>query len=459
MEWWLYSEQEDIQDEMPVLAVVIIYVALIAVCLFIQALVWPENKPVTFEFFIPSVLLPACVLTTILFFVKMVLSATVCYAEIRKYIAKSWEVELKTYARKNIALAAWNALTPLEQPALNMLKLEGEFPLAPKTPLRIEIEDLFEQTRNEQIFTKLLTPMAMMLNGNNYRGIEIIVWVRGGDNFCVDALRRVLEHLNIPNANACEIEYLTECPEYGMVDKWIAAPDDNVINRIVITVDMHEEDSDSKSMESACAFLFTNHYVRGAGEKPVYLYQPMSGVTDVEEKMPVYLEVESVIAPKTLWYTGLSRVDKYPLLQALDAKNLASERLDMEASLGEKSAGYRWLALALAADAVRYAQGEQLVATSENNKFAITSLSSKKTNLPDKAKWGHTIPPVVHSVIVSGGLMISWLFYNVSFTPKPEHISTLWIVASIVIPAIIAVGAGLSLTVLAVNKAYQHMGY
>ncbi len=43
MEWWLYSEQEDIQDEMPVLAVVMIYVALIAVCLFIQALVWPEK--------------------------------------------------------------------------------------------------------------------------------------------------------------------------------------------------------------------------------------------------------------------------------------------------------------------------------------------------------------------------------------------------------------------------------
>ncbi|MDT4325876.1 hypothetical protein [Klebsiella aerogenes] len=39
-----------------------------------------------------------------------------------------------------------------------------------------------------------------------------------------------------------------------MVDQSIAAPDDNVINRIVITVDMHEEDSDSKSMESACAF-------------------------------------------------------------------------------------------------------------------------------------------------------------------------------------------------------------
>ncbi|MGG8295140.1 hypothetical protein PGR09_04370 [Klebsiella sp. 141251] len=130
----------------------------------------------------------------------------------------------------------------------------------------------------------------------------------------MDALRRVLEHLNIPNANACEVEYLTECPEYGMVDKWIAAPDDNVINRIVITVDMHEEDSDSKSMESACAFSFTNHYVRAVGEKPVYLYQPMSVIADVEEKIPVYLEVKSVTAPKTLWYTGLPRADKYPLL-------------------------------------------------------------------------------------------------------------------------------------------------
>ncbi|MDY0846146.1 hypothetical protein SM905_15030 [Klebsiella aerogenes] len=99
-----------------------------------------------------------------------------------------------------------------------------------------------------------------------------------------------------------------------MVDKWIAAPDDNVINRIVITVDMHEEDSDSKSMESACAFSFTNHYVRAVGEKPVYLYQPMSVIADVEEKIPVYLEVKSVTAPKTLWYTGLPRADKYPLL-------------------------------------------------------------------------------------------------------------------------------------------------
>lgn len=45
---------------------------------------------------------------------------------------------------------------PLEQPALNMLKLEGEFPLAPKTPVNIQLEDRFDQTRNEQMFYRLL---------------------------------------------------------------------------------------------------------------------------------------------------------------------------------------------------------------------------------------------------------------------------------------------------------------
>jgi hypothetical protein len=78
----------------------------------------------------------------------------------------------------------------------------------------------------------------------------------------------------------------------------------------------------------------------------------MSKITDVEETMPVYLDVGPVTAPKALWYSGLSRTEKYPLMQALDAKNVVMERLEME-SLGEKSEGYRWLALALA-DAVKY---------------------------------------------------------------------------------------------------------
>ena len=193
--------------------------------------------------------------------------------------------------------------------------------------------------------------------------------------------------MGIETASTCKIEYSTECPDYAIVSQWMNLSDYRVENRLIVIVDLHEESGESKSMENACAFLLTSHYVREEGEKPVYLYQPMSDVTDVEDKMAVFLETGSVLTPKNLWYTGLSRIEKYPLMQALDKKALTVERLDIDASLGAKSAGYRWLALAFAADAVKYAQGEQLVAYSDKNKFCITALSSMKTAIPKKLTW------------------------------------------------------------------------
>ncbi|TYF67300.1 hypothetical protein DJ537_25280, partial [Enterobacter hormaechei] len=85
-------------------------------------------------------------------FVNIFKSALVHYAEMRKFIALSQEYHLKQYARKNIIIAGWSVITPLEQPALNLLKLEGEFPLAPKNPLKIRQEQGFDYTRIEQIF-------------------------------------------------------------------------------------------------------------------------------------------------------------------------------------------------------------------------------------------------------------------------------------------------------------------
>ncbi|HHO0372437.1 TPA: type VI secretion system Vgr family protein [Enterobacter hormaechei] len=109
----------------------------------------------------------------------------------------------------------------------------------------------------------------------------------------------------------------------------------------------------------------------------------VTGVTDVETTVPVYLRAEVVSKPKQLWYTGLSRTEKYPLLEVLDEKKAVPDRLDLEMSLGEHSAGYVWLMLALASDAVVYAQGDQLVAASEQNRFSMTALSSRLTRQPD----------------------------------------------------------------------------
>jgi len=458
-EWWLYKKQPEENTDVPLTGIIVLYVVAIGASLLIRALSWPENEPVNALFFVPSVILPICLVSMIVYIAFIFHNASIHYFETRKFIAKQHEINLQAYARRNVAIAAWSAITPLEQPALNMLKLEGEFPLAPKTPVKIPLEEMFDQTRNEQIFHRLLAPMAEKLKGYNYRVFETVVWARGGNETCIEELKRSLERLGVAHASSCKIEYSTECPDYALISKWVNLPDYRIENRLIVIVDLHEEDGDSKRMENACAFLLTNHYVREEGEKPVYLYQPMSGVTDVEAKMPSYLQAGSVLTPKTLWYTGLSRNEKYPLMQALDEKGQAMERLDIDTSLGEKSAGYRWLALALAADAVKYAQGEQLVASSEKNKFSITALSSQKTSIPENLEWGTWSDPLLSAGIAGVFCILSLFAYHTSFWVKDDTPSVWGLIASIIIPLVVFIGTGFLAFISKTNEAYKDMGY
>ncbi len=457
--WWLFNKQPDADTDIPVAVIIVFYVVATGVGLLIRTLTWPEKEHVTAIFFVPSVILPICLVSVVVFICFIFHDANIHYFETRKFIAKEREINLKAYARKNVAIAAWSIITPLEQPALNMLKLEGEFPLAPKTPVKIQLEASFDQTRNEQIFNRLLAPMAEKLKGNNYRVFETVVWVCGGDEACVDELKRSLERLGVISTDTCNIEYSMECPDYALINKWVNLSDYRVENRLIVIVDLHEEDGESKRMENASAFLLTNHYVRVEGEKPVYLYQPMAGVTDVEAKMPIYLEAGLVLTPKTLWHTGLSRTEKYPLMQVLDEKGLAAERLDVDASFGGKSAGYRWLALAMAADAVKYAQGEQLVASSEKNKFSITVLSSQKTSIPGNFEWGNRNNPLLPSVMAAFFCVISLFAFQISFSDENDPLSIWRLIASIFIPFVIFISAGCLALVLKTNEAYRDMGY
>lgn len=301
--------------------------------------------------------------------------------ETRLLIAARQEYKVVSFARGNITLAGWSVLTPpkaTKELALRMLKLEGEFPLAAKMPLKIELEESFDFTRAGQAVSRVLEPTAGKLS--RYQQIEALVWVRGGDESCSDELRRVLERSAIATK---KITFLPECPDYTQVTEWINLSKSYVVQRLLICVDLHSDEEASKQMENVTALFFTNDYVKTAGEKPVYFYQPMTGVTDVESKMPVYLRTETVSKPKQLWYTGLSRTEKYPLLEVLDENKAVPDRLELEASLGERSAGYQWLMLTLAADAIMYGQGDQLVAASAQNDFAMAALSSRLTCQPD----------------------------------------------------------------------------
>jgi hypothetical protein len=233
----------------------------------------------------------------------------------------------------------------------------------------------------------------------------------------------------------------------------------NIESRLLVTLDLHAEGETSKCMESACAILLTNHYYQTEGEKPVYLYRPITGVTDVENSIPVFLATEQVESPKTLWYSGLSKVEKYPLMQTLDDRKLVANRLDIEASLGAFSAGYRWLALAMAADAVKYAQGGQLVAASEGNKLGMLALSSRQMPIPEPVKKPYYRTPTDYGGLAGMFVTFSILMGVVAFGGKqaPDDMGFWSFLVIMIIPAAIFLAISLFMTSLAEKEAEREM--
>ncbi|EPP1031962.1 hypothetical protein ACULWP_001256 [Cronobacter turicensis] len=176
MKWWLFPKQADPQqDKLPVFFVFIIFISVTGACTFFRAITWPANKHVDIEFAIQAIIIPLALLVMLLELFLLILNGFRHYSETRLFIAVTQEYKLKTYARRHLILAGWSTLTPLEEPALNMLRLEGEFPLAPKTPLKIPLVDEFDYTRSEQVFCRLLEPMVDKLNHPGYRHVEAVV--------------------------------------------------------------------------------------------------------------------------------------------------------------------------------------------------------------------------------------------------------------------------------------------
>ncbi|KLP95677.1 hypothetical protein [Enterobacter asburiae] len=456
MNWWLYPEQDEFKEDYPYLAVFILYVIVVITCIAVRAVTWPGNKHVDFNFLVQSVAIPVLFLTTIVQMLSMVYHGIRHYTETRLLIAARQEYRVVSHARSNITLAGWSVLTPpkaTKELALNMLKLEGEFPLATKMPLKIELEESFDFTRAGQAFNRVLEPLAGKLS--QYRQIEALVWVRGGDESCSDELRRVFERQAI---GADKITFLPECPDYTQITEWIKQSGTRVANLLLMIADLHPAEEESKWMENVTALFFTNYYVKTEGEKPVYLYQPMTGVNDVESKVPVYLRTETVSKPKLLWYTGLSRTEKYPLLEVLDENKVVPDRLELEASLGELSAGYQWLMLTLAADAIMYGQGDQLVAASAQNHFAMAALSSRLTCQPDyPEEKRYTLPWQAGGI---GGLMLFFgLMLIIASVGEAGKTLSGWFITIMAVLLIgLFLGMGTLFTLYYGDKAYEHMG-
>ena len=113
----------------------------------------------------------------------------------------------------------------------------------------------------------------------------------------------------------------------------------------------------------------------------------------------------------------------------------------------------------MAADAVKYSQGEQLVATSEKNKFSITALSSQKTAIPANLVWGTGSNPLMPAALAALFCIVSLFAYRISFSAENDPLSIWGLVTSIIIPLVVFIGTGFYLLILKTNEAYKDMGY
>ncbi|MFS7198461.1 hypothetical protein AB6866_21470 [Rahnella inusitata] len=456
MVWKLYPPQKGAGDfKVPWLVLLIIYIVVIGISLLIRASTWPDKKHVDAVFIFDSVVFPILIVTSVISVLCMFVSAEYHLEESKKLIADWQKFSLKSYASQHLKIAAWSLVSPVNDLALKMLKLEGEFPLAPKTPVKIATGiDEFEATRIQQILSQLLTPMAETLK--KYPDFDITYWVRAGDESTEDDINSIIAKFDIKASGNRKMIGLNECPNYSLINTMISDSNQTYRYRHMLIICDVNSDTESECMETASAFYFCSDYTEQNNKHPVYLFQPMTDSSDINKSTSVYLEIEDSTdsIPKTLWHTGLSRLEKYPLLKALDDGRAAQNRLELELSLGKRSEGYAWLAIAAASDAVMYAQGAQLLAASDRNQAGLIKISPELPNEPSEPVMkDHFIP--MFSGIYATFFTLSTLFVGLGlFGEFPSLLLSILIAVAVLV---IIMGGGYILTVLTNDRAWDEM--
>lgn len=451
MEWKLYPPQKDPQGIKPHWGLILfLYTIACSIALAIRTFSWPEGKHVDSTFLYYGIIIPIVIISIILSFIAMFASANSFYLDVRKNIADRKLYHIKKYAREYLTIAAWSTVAPVDDIALKMLKLEGEFPLGQKIPRKLELDDEFLMSRTQQLLEKLLKPISVKLR--QHPDLNITCWMRGENESAKSDLIDVLARMNI----SCREENITpldECPAYNLLADIIYQS--GIIYHplhLIIIADLHGDDS--RYMENASAFFICENYIAQEKPEPVYLFQPLICEMELTKSVPVFLAAEQAKPAKTLWHTGLSKSEKYPLLNALSESKTGQDRLSLETSLGEYSASYQWLALAFASDAVMYGQGSQLVATSEKNRPALAILSSEIPKLPAEPEHSEVLTPIHYAF---PAMVFSLMMLTFLVIASAEDLAIYLMIAGAVLVILVTFGLGFVLSKASADQAWSDM--
>lgn len=410
---WKLLEQTDAEPSVMPCGVLLalLFIVVVAVVNLFGLADWLQAKtPFTLIVF-KGLLVPALIALTATFIFYMGAFCRLHVFQMRQFRTEVNNYLVTAYSRRCMTLVAWQSLAPVQHIALKMLKLEGAMPLAPETPLNIDCEERYEAPRLEIILKKLIEPLKEKLNEPYL--FDVSLWARAQDADAENSVGNALKAAGINMKNVKKISVMDICPGYSLLEKWInQLHSQRNFYHLLLIADIHAEDKND-FMENASAFLFG--YYSSRAEKPLFISIPLTDKQNLETAAVAFIKTKRMEAAKVLWHTGLERKEKYPLFEVLNQVKTAPDRLDMDTAFGKRSAGYQWLALALAADAVRYAQGPQLMAASGKNEFGLLSLGDSWCREPEPPERFVPLPvfgAVMSTLLMLGSLGLSTLVYS-----------------------------------------------
>ncbi|MBK3786409.1 hypothetical protein G3A43_40105 [Paraburkholderia aspalathi] len=307
----------------------------------------------------------------------------------------------RSWAHARVAIVSSVVLTPEEGLAESILGLEGAAPTNPDKTLSLDqFGTSHGRNRLEEVFASLLAPLRNDIDKlAPSNDVEVVLHV--GREDCSRDLVRVWKRLEFRGEPA--VKWLAADVEWPLAERWFSEPVPSC--RIVLACQLHRE-GESEFSEVAVGLVLGNPSALGArrsGIKPqAVIFRPIvAEPDDIAQSLSTLLRAEQAPVNKIrhVWMSDLEKITGRRTDAAVREAKLDVSSHDVDRAIGKPGPANPWLLQAVAAEAVQYGEGAQLVATGFRSAATLNIVASG-TEAPDA-------PPHGTSDVVSIGWLIA----------------------------------------------------
>ncbi|RZT31311.1 hypothetical protein [Cupriavidus agavae] len=344
---------------------------------------WPAGQAMRGgDFVMRALILPLTV-----YVAAVSLLTYLCYEE-RVKAARWWNLMLfwrnydwLCWARGHAVLVDSVVLTPEPDVAERMLGLEGMPPANAGKVLKLDIAASPGATRMAHVLTQLLTPLLDAIHTHSKRGrFRIVLQSSAGSDEA--ELRRIMRQLGL----SPQLEVVWKAAGASAPMDWLWDEGWGPSGaHLLLACQLHQDDQSAADSEMAAALLLSDDAGRSAGAQAC-LFRPVFARSDaVGSALATLLKAGQapVDRIRQIWHAGLGKPATHAVATAVRDVPLDAASHVLDTALGKPGPASGWVAQALAARMVQYAQGAQLIATPCREGVSLNLIGSPPA-LPDE---------------------------------------------------------------------------